>query len=92
MQIQLFSVPVTFYLPHYIWALLINRWIDDGGMQVCFNLSSPPSGEHLSVDQSGGHHHLHGQEKIHHAGHQPCGEGLRANEVFTTRGRHLPSL
>lgn len=58
----------------------------------CRCASSPPAGEHLGVDQGGGHHHLHGQEKVHHAGHQPCGEGLRANEVGTTRGRHLPSF
>lgn len=54
--------------------------------------TSPLSGEHLGANQSGGHHHLHSQEEVHHVGRQSRRKGLRANEVETTGGRHLPSL
>lgn len=54
--------------------------------------TSPLSGEHLGVNQSGGYHHLHSQEEVHHVGRQSRRKGLRANEVETTGGRHLPSL
>lgn len=52
------------------------------------------AGEHHGARQSGGHHHLHSQEKVHHAGHghQSCSASLWANEVHATGRRHFSSF
>lgn len=52
------------------------------------------AGEHHGARQSGGHHHLHSQEKVHHVGHghQPCSSSLRADEVHATGRRHFSSF
>ncbi|CAF92901.1 unnamed protein product, partial [Tetraodon nigroviridis] len=60
--------------------LLLAQRPGRGHLGLCWTRYFHYHGEHLGIDQSGGHHHLHSQEKVHHAGHQPRGKGLRANE------------
>lgn len=52
------------------------------------------AGEHHGAHQSCGHHHLHCQEEVHHAGdgHQSHGASLWTNEVQATGRRHFSSF